>query len=101
MLGDFIRDLRLKKKFSMYDLAKRIGCSPSYIGKLENGQSTISIETLEKLANVLGRREELFCFAQKIPPEIKKTIFTLDVIEFLQDLSTLPVEERQKLLQGE
>jgi len=98
MLGQFITRLRHNKKLTMRELAEKTNLSSSYISRIEHDQSTVSLETLEKLADVLGNRKEMFCFAQKIPPELKETVFTPEVIEFLQDLSTLKREERLNIL---
>ena len=48
-----LRDLRLKRKLSQQDVAKKAGLSVSYISMLERGQRTPPLETLEVIAKVL------------------------------------------------
>ena len=49
-----IREHRLAKKFSMYQLAKLSGLDKSAIGKLEAGLRAPSVETADKIAKALG-----------------------------------------------
>lgn len=53
-IGSRIRRLRQEKSISQAQLAKLIGVGQSFISKLENNRSSVSIETLEKIANALG-----------------------------------------------
>lgn len=50
VVGDNIRGFRTKKGWSQEKLAGRAGFFHSYIGKLERGQSTISVLNLTKIA---------------------------------------------------
>lgn len=50
-----ILQLRKKKGLSQAELAKRIGTKQSNVARIEAGQQNFSIETLEKIAGVLGR----------------------------------------------
>lgn len=51
-IGKKVRKLRLKNNMSQVDLAFLIDVSPSYIGYLEKGLKSMSLETLIKVANV-------------------------------------------------
>lgn len=53
-LGILIRQLRLKDGMSQEDLAERCGLHRTYIGFIERGEKTITIETANKLARALG-----------------------------------------------
>jgi XRE family transcriptional regulator of biofilm formation len=54
-LGIRIKTLRLKKKMSMNELAKKSGLNVSYISLLESGKRTNpTVETLVTLARILG-----------------------------------------------
>ncbi len=53
MVGDRLRELREDKKLSQGELMNRTGLARSYISRVENGHTTPSIETMEKLAHAL------------------------------------------------
>jgi|GEM_PF-1953591 len=50
MIGERIRQLRVQRGFSQSDIEKRTGFNRSYLSRLENGHTTPSLETLERLA---------------------------------------------------
>lgn len=53
--ADRIRELRERQDMSQRDLAERIGRHQVDVSRIESGRlQSITIETLEKLANVLG-----------------------------------------------
>jgi transcriptional regulator with XRE-family HTH domain len=49
-----LRDIRKEKQLSQGDLEERTGLSRCYLSRIENGHTTPSIETLEKLAGAMG-----------------------------------------------
>lgn len=49
-----IRRLRLEKKLTQKQLAKRVKMHPSYISKIENAKIDMFLTTLFKLANGLN-----------------------------------------------
>ena len=53
-LGKKLRRLRESKQLSVRSLAAQVGFSPSFISQLENGQTSPSIASLERIA---GARE--------------------------------------------
>jgi len=54
VLGDKIRRLRTSSKMTLKELAQLANISISYLGDIEKGRSTPSLDTLLKLAHVLG-----------------------------------------------
>lgn len=54
LLGKRIRSIRQGHKMSIIDLADKSGISSKHLGKVERGQSKISLECLEKVAVALG-----------------------------------------------
>lgn len=53
-----VRELRNKKGWSVYDLAKKIEKSPGYISKIEARGEIPSPEMICKLAEVLGAKPD-------------------------------------------
>ena len=54
IIGEHIRQLRLKSHVSVRAFAAQTGFSPSFISQLENGQVTPSLGSLQKIAETLG-----------------------------------------------
>ena len=53
-VGDLLREARARQGLSVRALAARAGCSPSFISQVENGQTSPSISSLERLVQALG-----------------------------------------------
>lgn len=53
-LGRLIRRLRLDAGMSQEEFAEQCGLHRTYIGFIERGEKTITIETANKLAQALG-----------------------------------------------
>ncbi len=52
-LGAIIRHLRLERKMSQEEFAERCDLHRTYIGSIERGEKTITIETASKIAKAL------------------------------------------------
>ncbi len=48
------KDLRLKKGFTLRELAKEIGISSAYLNQIENGVKVPSLKTLKRLTDYYG-----------------------------------------------
>ncbi|MEC0373565.1 helix-turn-helix domain-containing protein [Paenibacillus chibensis] len=53
-LGRRLREERLKLNLTQEKLAEKIDVSEAYIGQIERGERSLSLETLVKLVNQLG-----------------------------------------------
>lgn len=53
-MGVVIRSLRTEVGLSQEELAARCGLHRTYIGSIERGEKTITIETAQKLAKAFG-----------------------------------------------
>ena len=53
-IGSRIKELRQLKGYTQAELAELVDISTNYIGYIERGQRTISLQTLERLAHTLG-----------------------------------------------
>jgi transcriptional regulator with XRE-family HTH domain len=89
-LGQHITSLRKAKKFSQSELGKKVGTSGDIIGRYERDEVKPSIEVIIKIADAL---------AVSIDYLVGKTDFELDkdTLKRIQDVSTLPVEERKQV----
>lgn len=52
--GKRIKTIRLNKKMSQGDLAKKLGVGPSYISQIERGVQNVSLKNMGRLAKALG-----------------------------------------------
>lgn len=52
--GKHLREVRLKKKMSQGDIAKKLGVHRSYISGLERGKRNPSLLTINKMAKAIG-----------------------------------------------
>ena len=53
-MGERLREYRIKKGWSQEDMAKTLGMSLTYYGRIERGQSGISLEKLVLLNEKVG-----------------------------------------------
>mgnify|MGYP001183752447 CR=1 FL=1 len=54
LLGRRIRDERKKRNYTQEQLAELVGVSDAYIGQIERGERSPTLETLVKIGNRLG-----------------------------------------------
>ena len=59
ILGERLREERLKAGITQEQLAERIGTKKSYISRVENGHADIQVSTLFKILHGLGRKVSL------------------------------------------
>lgn len=53
-LGDRIREERKKLNLSQTKLSEKIGVSDTYLGAIERGEKSLTLDTLEKISKVFG-----------------------------------------------
>lgn len=72
-LGARIKELRHKKGMTQEELADSVNVAPRHVSRIENGINTPSIETLDKIAHVLGvEMKELYNFQHLFDKEYIK-----------------------------
>lgn len=53
-LGNTIRAIRQMRGLTQEQLAERVGLDKSYLGRLENGRRTTTLETIKRIADALN-----------------------------------------------
>lgn len=87
IVGDRIRSLRNERGWSQEELAHRADIHPSHLGKIERGEKSATIDSLEKIVNALGITfEELFMFVTH-HNENKDNTALFDIINKLNNRS--------------
>lgn len=59
-IGNKIRELRLEYDLTLKELAARAGISLSYLSDIEKGRSNPSVDTLQNIADALGKSPSYF-----------------------------------------
>jgi transcriptional regulator with XRE-family HTH domain len=72
IIGDRLRVLREKKKFSQCTIEERTGLFRCYISRVENGHTVPAIETLEKFARALEVPMYQLFYDGEEPPTLPK-----------------------------
>jgi transcriptional regulator with XRE-family HTH domain len=72
VIGNRLRSLREQKKLSQGDIEKRSGLLRCYISRVENGFSTPSVDTLEKMSRALEVPLYLLFYEGDNPPALPK-----------------------------
>jgi transcriptional regulator with XRE-family HTH domain len=99
-LGRLLRRARKDKEIGLRELARRIGKSPALLTRLENEDQppTVSPQTLQSIAEVLGLdADQLLVLAKRTPEELSpKTELEFALYRRVKNLR---VGEQNKLLQ--
>ena len=95
VFGDRIRNLRNERDWNQEELAHRANIHQTYVGQIERGEKSPTIETIEKIAYALETSmENLFKYIE--PSSESKDNSTLSLI--MNKLSTLKVEDQKNIL---
>jgi len=93
IIGNKVRQERLRRGWSQEELAEKTEVHPSFIGQIERGIRSASFQTLERLSAVLEvRPEEFFKSPSKAKPQNKPYPVEQKLIELLKGCSA---NERQ------
>lgn len=102
MKNSNIRGMRLERNLSLREVGKLLNISFSHLGKVEKGESNLSIETLELLADfynvstdyLLERTTERLVNKGMTPNQIEQIIYTSD---FFDELDKEVIKAMKKL----
>ncbi len=90
-IGKYIKNARVAKGMRQEDLAEIINLSPVYVGMLERGEKTASLETLVKIANALDVSADLLlCEVLNNGYKVKNSVLN-------EKLDSLCDEDRNKI----
>jgi transcriptional regulator with XRE-family HTH domain len=93
LLGTRIKELRKAKGLSQDALAERVGIDSKHLSRLEVGGSFPSLDTLERLAQVLEvELKEFFEFAHQDEPKALKHTLTQIVRQLTDEQVRLAVK---------
>lgn len=73
--GNLLRERRRELRFTLKDVAGRVGCCFSYVSDIETGLKRPAYGTAELLADVLGLPLDVVCCAFGIvPPDVAELV---------------------------
>ena len=90
-IGQNIRKYRLEKKLRQEGLAEKCGLSSNYIGLLERGEKTPSLETFIRILNALEVSADL------VLVDVLSTGYTVKQSMLEERLAQISPEEREKI----
>ena len=90
-IGRNIRKFRKERHLRQEDLAERTGLSANYIGMVERGEKTPSLETLIRIINALQ------VSADVILSEVIENGYVIKNSQLNEKLENLSEEERQRI----
>lgn len=95
LIGERIRNLRKERRWNQEELAHRADISRTYMGSIERGETSITVDSLEKIARAFDMTvEELFKNLQ--PPAGKNGDTTLTLL--LNKLNKLSIDNQKFVL---
>ena len=94
-LGKRIRKLRSKKKLTQEKLAERAGLHWKYLGEVERGIPTISVENLNKVASAL---DVPLTTLLDIETELSREEMTAEVIKMMSESDDEQVKAIYRIL---
>jgi transcriptional regulator with XRE-family HTH domain len=68
-LGQAIAEIRRERRLTQRDVAERVGLTVNYISLIENGERQLSLDALNRLAEVFKVPAELVAFLGSEPTE--------------------------------
>lgn len=60
LMGNTLKSLRKERKLTLKDLAEKTGVSISFLSQVERGKSSVTLESLKKIADALGINPSVF-----------------------------------------
>lgn len=90
-IGRNIRQYRLERDLRQEDLAEAVGVSANYIGMVERGEKTPSLETLVAILN------ELEVSADMVLTDVVETGYTVKQSLLAEKVGRLPAAERERI----
>ena len=73
-IGLNIQAARERGNYTQEELSELIGVTPNHLSAIERGASGASLETIERICNVLGASADVLLFSEKVQDDFTKEI---------------------------
>jgi XRE family transcriptional regulator, regulator of sulfur utilization len=94
LMGITLKKIRKEQKLTLKDLAQQTGVSISFLSQVERGKSSVTLESLKKIADALGVNPSIF-FAEDHGQEAldirQESFFYRDLSNGVKDASFSPI----------
>ncbi len=110
-IGVNIHSLRIRSGLTQVRLSELVGCSPSFISFIENGEKSMSLETFVQIADVLNvsadrilERKKIYNSKEEVALEINEILAdcTPEELRIIRDtVSSLRLSLRSNLPTGQ
>lgn len=91
-IGANIKKYRIARKMRQEDLAERVDLSVTYVGMVERGEKTLSLDSFVRIANVLQ------VSADMLLADVLDTGYTLKSSLLTEQLESLDKKDREMIL---
>ena len=93
-MGMILKNLRKEKKFTLKALAEQTGVSISFLSQVERGKSSVTLESLNKIADALNVSPSVFFEDNGIQEELDSRLepfYYKDLSNGMRDASFSPI----------
>lgn len=98
-VGKRIRQLRLEKGLTQEEAGEKANFHYTYWGRLERGEKNISVDNLEKIANVLGVGvHQLFSFAFELEELTQTEQDAKEILDIIMKLDREDIKKAKNIL---
>ena len=94
LVGITLKSLRKERKLTLKDLAAETGVSISFLSQVERGKSSVTLESLKKIADALSVNPSVFFAKDDVQDDLsirQERFFYKDLSHGVQDASFSPI----------
>lgn len=94
LVGITLKSLRKERKLTLKDLAAETGVSISFLSQVERGKSSVTLESLKKIADALGVNPSVFFAKDDVQDDLsirQERFFYKDLSNGVLDASFSPI----------
>lgn len=94
LVGNTLKSLRKERKLTLKDLAEKTGVSISFLSQVERGKSSVTLESLKKIADALGVNPSVFFAKDDLQDDLntrRERFYYKDLSDGIQDANFSPI----------
>lgn len=94
LVGITLKSLRKERKLTLKDLAAKTGVSISFLSQVERGKSSVTLESLKKIADALGVNPSVFFAKDDLHDDLttrRERFYYKDLSFGIQDANFSPI----------
>ena len=94
LMGHTLKSLRKERKLTLKDLAEKTGVSISFLSQVERGKSSVTLESLKKIADALDVNPSVFFAKDDLQDDLttrRQRFYYKDLSYGIQDANFSPI----------